>query len=387
MFRHLPLIFKNSWRNRRRTALTILSVGVSLCLLGLLMAIYHAFYFSTSTPAQDLRIVTRNRVSLTLPLPQSYAQKIKEIPGVREVEIEQWFGGVYIDNRPEHMFARIAVEPDKFFTIYPDVKMDPNQAKAFQHERSACIVGRVEANSLGWKLGDRITIKGDIFPVNLEFTVRGIFDAEDAFMNRTLYFDREYLEQSLPLARRGSAGTFTTLAASTDDVPRIEAAVDDLFRNSTVQTKTETETAFGLSFLAFFGNVKMILLTVCGALTFTILLVMANTIAMSVRERVREVGVLKTLGYTPGDILGIVLGEAVTICVIGALLGLMFASGMTVMVRNMPTFNAQLETLTIAPSVALLCLAVAAMIGLVSAFVPAYNASRISIVDALRSDD
>jgi len=387
MFRHLPLIFKNSWRNRRRTALTILSVGVSLCLLGLLMAIYHAFYFSTTTTDQDLRLTTRNRVSLTLPLPQSYAQTIKAIPGVREVEIEQWFGGIYIDNRPEHMFARMAVEPDKFFTVYPDVKIDPGEEKAFQHERSACIAGRELVNKLGWKLGDRVTIKGDIFPLNLEFTLRGIFDAQDAFMNRTLYFDREYLEQSLPLARRGNAGTFTILAASTDDVPRIEAAVDQQFRNSPVQTKTETQTAFGLSFLAFFGNIKVILLTVCAALTFTILLVMANTIAMSVRERVREVGVLKTLGYTPGTILGIILGEAVTISIIGASLGLVLASFMTVSVRNMPTFNAQLETLTIAPPVVLLCLAVAAMIGLVSAFIPAYSASRISIVDALRSDE
>jgi len=387
MFRHLPLILKNSWRNRRRTVLTVLSVGVSLCLLGLLMAIYHAFFFSTPSADQALRITTRNRVSLALPLPQFYAQKIKELPGVREVEIEQWFGGVYIDSRPEHMFARMAVEPDKFFTVYPDVRIDPDQEKAFQHERSACIVGRELADKQGWKLGDRITLKGDIFPVNLNFTLRGIFDAQDAFMNRSLYFDREYLEQSLPLARRGNAGTFTTLAASADDVPRIEAAVDQEFRNSPVQTKTETQSAFGLSFLAFFGNIKAILLTVCAALTFTILLVSANTIAMSVRERVREVGVLKTLGYTPGNILGIILGEAVTISVIGSLLGLGLASLMTVSVRNMPTFNAQLETLTIAPSVALLCVAVAAMIGLVSAFVPAYGASRISIVDALRSDE
>lgn len=385
MTRHLPLIFKNCWRNRRRTILTVVSIGVSLCLLGVMMAIYHAFFFSQPSPGQELRLVTRNRVSLALPMPQSYGQRIKAIPGVREVEVEQWFGGRYIDDRPEHLFARMAVEPDKFFSIYPDVKIPEDQRKAFQQERTACIVGKELADKFQWKPGDRITIQGDIFPVNLEFTLRGIFEADDPFMSRALYFNREYLEQSLPEAQRGEVGTFTTLAATAADVPRIEAAVDDQFRDATVQTKTETQSAFGLSFLAFLGNIKLILLGVCGAVTFTILLVSANTIAMSVRERIREVGVLKTLGYTRGTILGIILGESVTISLIGALLGLGLATLMTGAVRSMPTFNAQLESLSIQPSVALLCLLVAALIGLVSAFIPAFSATRISIVDALRS--
>src|SRR5271157_4911685 len=384
MFRHLPLILKNSWRNRRRTVLTILSVGVSLCLLGLMMAIYHAFYFSTPSADQELRITTRNRVSLTLPMPQSYAQKIKELPGVREVEIEQWFGGVYIDSRPEHMFARMAVEPDKFFTIYPDVKIDPDQEKAFQHERSACIVGREVADKLHWKLGDRITIKGDIFPVNLEFTLRGVFDAQDAFMNRSLYFDREYLEQSLPLGRRGNAGTFTTLAASTDDVPRIEAAVDEEFRNSPVQTKTETQSAFGLSFLALLGNIKAILLTVCAALTFTILLVSANTISMSVRERVREVGILKTLGFTTSNILSIIVGEAVFIAGAGGVLGSLMAAFLCDSVRRFPMTAGFFHDLTFSSGVAAAALGVALFIGLVSSLAPAWGAAKTSILDSLR---
>jgi putative ABC transport system permease protein len=368
--------------------LTIVSVSVSLCLLGLLLAIYHAFYFSTPSEAQQLRLVTRNRIALTAPLPQSYGEKIRQVPGVREVEIEQWFGGTYIDKNPEHMFGRMAIEPDKFFSIYTDAKMPADQQKAFAQERSACVVGRELATKQGWKIGDRITLKGDIFPVNLEFTLRGIMDAQDAFMNRALYFNREYLEQSLPQGRRGNAGTFVILAASAEDVPRIEHAVDEEFRNSPDQTKTETQSAFGLSFLAFLGNVKLILLGVCGAVTFTILLVSANTIAMSVRERVREVGVLKTLGYTSKTILGIILGEAVTISLIGAVLGLGLASLLAAGIRkNIPAMNAQLATLEIVPSVMLLCLALAAIIGMVSAFVPAYNASRISIVEALKSDD
>ena len=385
MFRHLPLILKNSWRNRRRTLLTILSVGVSLCLLGILMAIYHAFYFSEPNASQALRLVTRNKVSLAFPMPQSYREKIRQIPGVQEVGISQWFGGVYIDRRPEHMFARFAVEPDKIFTIHGEMTIPEDQKKAFQQERTACIAGRLLAEKYNWHLGERITLQGDIFPVTLELTLRGVFEHADN--PEVLYFSREYLEESLPLGRRGNAGTFNILARSTEDVPRIEKAVDEQFSNSPVQTKTETESAFSLSFVAFLGNIKAFLLSVCAAVTFTIVLVSANTIAMSVRERVREVGVLKTLGYTRGAILGIILGEAVTISLVGGVLGVGLATVLAGVVRHAPAFILQLRMLTIGLPVAALCLLVAALIGLVSAFVPAFQASRISIMEALRKAD
>ena len=385
MFRHLPLILKNSWRNRRRTLLTILSVGVSLCLLGILMAIYHAFYFSEPNASQALRLVTRNKVSLAFPMPQSYREKIRQIPGVQEVGISQWFGGVYIDRRPEHMFARFAVEPDKIFTIHGEMTIPEDQKKVFQQERTACIAGRPLAEKYNWHLGERITLQGDIFPVTLELTLRGVFDHADN--PEVLYFSREYLEESLPLGRRGNAGTFNILARSTEDVPRIEKAVDEQFSNSPVQTKTETESAFSLSFVAFLGNIKAFLLSVCAAVTFTIVLVSANTIAMSVRERVREVGVLKTLGYTRGAILGIILGEAVTISLVGGVLGVGLATVLAGVVRHAPAFILQLRMLTIGLPVAALCLLVAALIGLVSAFVPAFQASRISIMEALRKAD
>jgi putative ABC transport system permease protein len=385
VFRHLPLILKNSWRNRRRTLLTILSVGVSLCLLGILMAIYHAFYFSEPNASQALRLVTRNKVSLAFPMPQSYREKIRQIPGVQEVGISQWFGGVYIDRRPEHMFARFAVEPDKIFTIHGEMTIPEDQKKAFQQERTACIAGRPLAEKYNWHLGERITLQGDIFPVTLELTLRGVFEHADN--PEVLYFSREYLEESLPLGRRGNAGTFNILARSTEDVPRIEKAVDEQFSNSPVQTKTETESAFSLSFVAFLGNIKAFLLSVCAAVTFTIVLVSANTIAMSVRERVREVGVLKTLGYTRGAILGIILGEAVTISLVGGVLGVGLATVLAGVVRHAPAFILQLRMLTIGLPVAALCLLVAALIGLVSAFVPAFQASRISIMEALRKAD
>jgi putative ABC transport system permease protein len=386
VLRHLPLIIKNCWRNRRRTILTILSISVSLCLLGVMMAIYHAFYLKQPDPSRALRLIVRNRVSLAFPMPQSYREKILQVPGVADAGISQWFGGMYIDRRPEHMFARFAVEPPKMFRMRTELTMPEDQKKAFLNERTACIVGRTLANKQNFQIGQKITIVGDIFPYNLEFTIRGIFDAP--VNDELLYFNREYLEESLPADRRGDAGTINVLAASADVVPRVEAAIDDMFHNSPVQTKTETESAFSLSFVAMLGNVKAFLLSIVGAVTFTILLVSANTIAMSVRERTREVGILKTLGFTPGTILGIILGEAVAIALVGGVLGVGLASAMTTVVAHAPGMMIpELQALTLIPAVAVGCLGVAAAIGLLSALIPAVNASRISILEALRSTD
>ena len=383
--KHLPMILKNVWRNKRRTILTVLSIGVSLCLLGVLLAIYHAFYFSDPTPEQALRLVTRNSISLARPMPQAYRDKIMRVPGVREIAIEDWFGGQYIDDKAEHQFARFATDPDKIFIVRPEMKLPDEQKAAFMKERTACIIGRPIADKQKLKLGDKITLKGDIYPGALELTVRGIFESEQNA--DLLYFNRTYLEEGLAERRRGNAGIFLILAKTVEDVPRIEKAVDEEFRNSPTQTKTESESAFSLSFVSFLGNIKAFLLIVCAAVMFTILLVSANTIAMSVRERVREVGVLKVLGFTRGVILGIILTEAVIVSLIGGVLGVFLASMLTGVVRNMPAFLDQLRHLSLTPSVALLCLAIAGIIGLVSAFIPAFQASRIPILEALRSSD
>jgi putative ABC transport system permease protein len=386
MFRYLPLILKNSWRNRRRTMLTIVSISVSLCLLGVLMAIYYAFYFTDATPAQALRLVVRNKISLAVPMPEYYRDKLRQIPGVKDVAVSQWFGGVYKDRRdPKNFFARFAVEPERIIAVRGEMKIPEDQKKAFIHERTACMVGKALAEKQNFHLGDRITLQGDIFAVNLELTVRAIYDAPEN--NEVLYFNLEYLDQAMGSKRWGQIGTFYVLADSAESVPGIAKAIDDTYRNSPVQTKTESERQFQLGFLSFLGNVKMILLSICAAVTFTILLVSANTIAMSVRERVREVGVLKTLGFTRGTILSLILGEAVAIATLGGAVGVALASALCGLVRSGPAFSDDLRHLRIQPPVVLACLAVAAVIGLISAFIPAWNASRTSIVEALRSTE
>jgi putative ABC transport system permease protein len=386
MLRYLPLVLKNCWRNRRRTILTIASIGVSMCLLGVMMTMYHAFYLSEPKAEEARRLVVRNRVSLTVPVPQSYLSRIKQIPGVQEAMMGNWFGGTYKDNRdPKNMFARMAIEPEKLFQVYGEIRIPEDQKQAFFRDRAGCIIGRDVANNHNLKVGDRIPIIGDIFPGNYEFTIRGIFDWPRN--SEILYFNREYVEQTLPERRRGQIGLYYVLIDDPQNAARISAAIDEQFRNSASETKTETEQAFTVGFLSMLGNVKMFLIAIGAAVTFTILLVSANTMAMSVRERVREVGVLKTLGFAPGEILGMILGEAIAISIAGGLIGYFISTGLMQMITKSP-IGGFLPTLpVIEPAVATACMGTAALVGLVSALVPAMSASRMPIVQALRSTD
>jgi putative ABC transport system permease protein len=327
---------------------------------------------------------------LTQPMPFSYRQRIERIPGVRDLMVEDWFGGTYKDSRDtRNFFARFASEPDHLFKVYPEYVIPEEQKQAFQRERTGCVVSKALATNLGFQLGDRIVLVGDIYPVTLELKIVGIFDEPDRV--QTLYFNREYLRESLGPnnPRRDNAGVFVVQAASAADVPRILDAADREFDNSPAPTKTETERAFQLSFASFLGNLKLFLMAISGAVAFTILLVSANTISMSVRERIREVGILKTLGFTPTEILGIILSEAAVISLIGGGLGCLLAQGLCVGVRNSPVAgNFQgLVALSLTPMLAALCLGVAMLIGLVSSFIPAWGAARTTILDALRYNE
>jgi putative ABC transport system permease protein len=386
MLRYLPLILKNSWRNRRRTVLTIASIGVSMCLLGVMMAMYHAFYLSAPAADEAHRLVVRNRISLTVPMPLSYQTHIRQMPGVQEVMISNWFGGTYKDNRdPKNMFARFGVEPEKLFTLYTEFRIPEDQKQAFIRDRAGCVIGRDLANTFGFKVGDRIPVTGDIYPGNFEFTVRGIFESPRT--NDILYFNKEYVDQTLPERRRGQVGMYDVRIDDPSRSAAIAEAIDSEYRNSTAQTKTESEQAFTVGFLSLLGNVKMFLIAISAAVTFTILLVSANTMAMSVRERVREVGVLKTLGFTPGAILGIILGEACAISLAGGAIGYLIS---TVILRGIAKspFGGFLPPIsTIDVTNLLACVFVAALVGVMSSLVPALGASRTSIVAALRSTD
>jgi putative ABC transport system permease protein len=386
MFKHLSMIYKSSLRNRRRSLLTVASLAVSLCLLGVLMAMYMALYYgSDSSPAQAQRLVMHHRVSLAQALPAADEQKVQQVPGVRAAMVRQWFGGVYKDARDtQNFFARFAVEPQKFFQVYSEMTMPEDQRLAFERGRTACIATRDLADKLGWTVGEKILITGDIFPANLELTLAGI--ADDPDHNQMLFFNWEYMRESLPVGTPARDQIFQLMvqAATPEDVPGVAQAIDALFENSPDPTKTESERAFQLNFVSFLGNLKLFLIAIGGAVTFTILLVSANTLSMSVRERVREIGILKTLGFTSSTILGIILSESALIALTGGALGCLLAALLCFLLRNAPVPIQALKSLSVTPLVAALGLLTALLIGLVSALVPALNASRKPILDSLR---
>jgi putative ABC transport system permease protein len=288
----------------------------------------------------------------------------------------------------KNYFARFAVEPEKYFAVSPHYLIPEEQKKAFIRERSACVVGRGIAKRLNFQLGDRITLVGDIFPVTLDLTVRGIYDNRND--DGGLLFNYDYLRESVAQRSRGQldqVGMFMLRVESPESVSRVIQAVDDMFANSPAETKTETERAFALGFLSYLGDVQMMLISVCGALTFTVLLVSANTMAMSVRERVREIGVLKTLGYTPQAVLGIMLSESMLIALAGGVLGLGLAAAILSALRSVPVMFVSLRALAIPVWVLGASLLLAMLVGVASSFVPAWNASRRPIVTCLRFTD
>jgi putative ABC transport system permease protein len=349
-----------------------------------LLAIYDALFHSVPTPGQALRLIVRHKVSLAQPILAAYEEKIRRVPGVKELTPWNWYGGTYKDNRDQkNFFARFGVDPQAFFTIRMQLEMPEDQKHAFISQRTGSIVSRDLADKLNLKLGDRIVLQGDIYPGTLDLKLVGIFDDPDAA--QSLFFNIGYLRDTLPVARRSFDSTIAVLANSTEDVPRIAKAVDEMFANASPPTKSESEQQFALSFVSFLGDVRIFLLGISAAVTFTILLVSGNTMAMSVRERIKEVGVLKTLGFTNNAILGMIIGEAVTISLIGGAIGLVIAAFLAVGVGKAgAAFAAQLHNLSITPRTAAISLAIAVLLGLISSFVPAWNAARTNILDSLK---
>ncbi|HYU47374.1 MAG TPA: FtsX-like permease family protein [Terriglobales bacterium] len=374
-------VTKSAFRNKRRSLLTVLSIMFSLVLLTLMMTIWRGFYIDKGTAQSAQRLITRHRVSLTNFMPVYYREKIRTVPGVVAVAPTQWFGGLYRDEKPENFFAQFATDPEEIFKVQTDFKIPDEQLAAWQHDQAGGVADSELAKKFGWKVGDRIVLKGTIFPMNLELTIRGIFTAPQPTM--TVYFNRKYVEEAVGFFK-GSTGTFNILADSPDDVPKVASAVDGMFRNSPEPTKTESEKAFQLSFVNSLGNVKAFILSICFAVVFATLLVSANTMAMSIRERTREVAVLKTLGFTRQRILTLYVGEAVTVALLGGLFGCVLAAGLVFAMAHAPGMGFFFIGMRVTFPTFLLAVFVAGMVGLVSALFPAYHAAKIDIVEGMR---
>lgn len=373
----LAFIWKNITRNRRRTVLTILSIALSLFLLSTLMTVLTELGRESPDGDQHLRLVVRRASSLGDPLPESYLDRLKRMPGVRMVHTLSWFGGIYVDER--NFFANFGSDPETLFPMFNENRIPPEQLAAFKKERTAAVAGRKLAERFKWRLGDKITLQGTIYPVDLEFTLRGIYTGLD---ETAFFFHHAYLDEAL--GRPGKVGTFWLKAASAAEVPVIAARVDAMFKNSDAETKTETERAFQLGFVAMLGNIKTLISSISSVVVFTILLVTANTMAMSIRERAREIAILKTLGFTRRRLLGLLVAESAGIALAGGLLGTLGARLFYSLVDVWKHTQGFFPIFVVEPETIAVGLLLSVLIGVTSAAVPAYRVSQQTIAHALR---
>jgi len=372
-------VTKSAFRNKRRSLLTVASIAFSLLLLSIMLTVWRSFYIDKGAPDSALRIMTRHKVSLANFLPIYYRDKIRSIPGVVHVVPMTWFGGIYINDKPENYFPQFATDPEEYFEVAADKIMPPDQLAAWKKDRAGCVVDAVLAEKHHWKIGDHVHLQGTIFPVDLDLIVRGIYTIDPP--NSALYFHTKYLEESVDWFK-DTAGFYFIRVDTPENMPKAARAIDEMFHFTPVPTKSESEQAFKLDFIALLGNVKAFILSICGAVVFTTLLVCANTMAMSIRERTREVAVLRTLGFTRGSILRLLLSESIAISLIGGVAGTLIAS-VVILFMSRPGMAMPVSMHMTAGTAGVVML-VAAFVGLASALIPSYRASHIGIVDALR---
>jgi putative ABC transport system permease protein len=381
------LILRNAFRHRLRSILTIAGIATAVMAFGLLRTVIAAWNAGV-TNASTNRMIVRNRVSFIFPLPITDLQQLQRVAGVSGVSWANWFGGVYGNSNDfKNFWARFAVDPASFFALYPEYVVPPDQFAAFQRERNACIIGQRLATEKGFKLGDVITMDGDIFPGRWEFVVRGIYTGKDPSVDqRQMFFQWDYLDQQVKQREPGrnvNAGWYVLKVAAAGDMPTISATIDTTFTNSQAPTKTESEKAFQQGFVAMSSTIITSLQVVSFVIIGIILLVLANTIVMAVRERTREYAILKTLGFTGRHIATFILGESLVIGVLGGLLGLLLIFPMLMGVKQ--GFSAFFPVIGVSAFTTVLVLGVAALSGLAAAALPAARAVRLPIVTGLRT--
>jgi putative ABC transport system permease protein len=387
-----PLILKHLRRNWVRTLSTVLAMAVCIFLICTLQTVVDAVNYGLSL-GNASRLVTRHYVSLVYNLPNSYKNKIAAIPGVQNTTISNWFGGVYRGDF-KFFFANMAVEPEPFLQIYPEMVLPEDQKQAWFHDGRGCIVGRKLAEKWGWKIGDTFQLESFIPPYRVgkpfEFVIDGIYDTDLVKYPGTdlnsMFFNYKYLYEAT--GQRAGVGTITSLIDDPKNAGRISKAIDAEFENSDVQTKTETEQAFRASFIAMAGNLALLLNGIGLAVAFTILLVTANTMSIAVRERQQEIGVLKTLGFPSGLVMSLVLIEALLLGIMGGALGLAMAYFMIQALPNIPfgvgDVVRQFPGLGLSPHIVTYGLGTALLLGLLAGFVPALLAYRARITEVLR---
>jgi putative ABC transport system permease protein len=381
----LPLVWSNLKRKKVRTAFTLLSILVAFVLFGYLSAIRMAFTAGIEMSGAD-RLMVTHKVSIIQPLPIAYRDRIAAVPGVKEVTHANWFGGIYQD--PKNFFPQMAVDPQTYMDLYPEMLLPAEQRKAWLADRQGAIVGRTTAQRFGWKVGDKIPIQGTIYrhpdgTNGWEFNLDGIFDAKEKSTDTSgFFFQYDYLKEAAVGGDRGLVGWYIIRIDDPAHSPDVARRTDVLFANSPYETKTQSEKALAQSFASQVGDIGKIMRIVLAAVFFTILLVAGNTMAQSVRERTSELAVLKTLGFGNGQVLALVLAESCLIAMLGGALGLVI--GWTLITLGGDPTHGNLPVFYFPPPDIVLGAGLTLLLGLVTGLLPALQAMRLRIVDALR---
>jgi putative ABC transport system permease protein len=378
----LPLVWANLKRKKLRTSLTLLSILVAFVLFGILCAIKQALVGGVALAGLD-RLIVRHKVSLIQLLPESYKARMERIPGVAAVTHQTWFGGVYQD--PKNFFMQNPVVPEEFMAMFPEFILPPEQMDAWLKTRTGAIVGRNTANRFGWKIGDKVPITSPIWlRKTWEFDIVGIFDgAKKGTDTTSLFFRYDYFDEARKAQNfgTGQVGWYTIRIKDPAQAATVARLIDEEFENSPAETKTEPEGAFAQGFANQIGNIAFIVAGILGAVFFTILLVTGSTMSQAVRERLGELGVLKAIGFTNGQVLSLVLAESCLLTVLGGLLGLGLAS--LIAAGGDPT-GGMLPLFYLPTNDLLLGLAISVALGLITGILPAQQAMRLRVADALR---
>jgi putative ABC transport system permease protein len=379
----LKIIFRNVLRHRLRTGLTVLGITIAILAFGLLRTVVGLWHIGVERSLAT-RLVTRNAISLVFSLPISYYERIRQVPGVRSVSYGNWFGGIYIDEK--YFFANEAIEPQSFLELYPEFILSDDQRQAFIRDRKGCIVGRKLAARYGWKLGDQLTLKGTIFPGQWEFVLRGIFSgAEKSTEERILFFHWDYLNETLrkTIPRRADQAGFYLIGITRPELAaQVSQDVDRIFRNSLAETLTETEKAFQLGFASMTEAIMVAIQIVSYVVIVIIMAVVANTMAMTARERIGEYAIFKTMGFKGRHIAGMIFGESLLICLIGCTLGVLLTFPVGRLFGDL--LGDYLPSFEIKRSTIYLDILFALLVGVVAGIFPTLRASRIRIADGLR---
>jgi putative ABC transport system permease protein len=380
----IKLIFKNALRHKLRTALTIMGIAIAVIAFGLLRTVVTAWYVGVEASAAD-RLVTRHSVSFILPLPYAYLDKVKQVPGVKYVSYFNWFGGIYIDKN--QFFARFAADANTIFDVYPEWVVSKKELEDFQKERNACILGSDIAKTYNLKIGDVMTLEGDIFPGRWDFVIRGIYQPKNKTTDATaMIFQWEYLNERMNKEspeRANQIGWFVVKIDDPNQAAVVSNKIDALFKNSTAETKTETERAFQQGFIAASSAIIEGMNAISFIIVGIIMLVLGNTMIMAARERTREYAVLKTLGFSGGHLVGLITGESLFISALGGGVGLALTFPIVAFFESVipkgwfPIF--QIEPVTI-----ILAVSAVVLIGVAASIFPVQRALSTKIVDGLR---